>query len=362
MNKGVTLALQSLDPMTLQSIKRANISTKSYHDLQQRFQKENIETYTDMILALPGETYDSFAEGVSTLIENGQHNRIQFNNLSLLPNAEMGDARYQEKFGMVHVESKIINIHGSLDEGEDEIFETQQLVIATNTMPKEDWVKTRAFCWMAALLHFDKILQIPLIWMHETGGVSYRKLLEMFFDASRGEFPILDEIKIFFQDKARDIQNGGPEYCRSEQFLNIYWPVDELILIKLCAGGKLDAFYREAETLLASVWKNGNAPAMAPAILQEAIELNKSLLKLPFQTEDLSLRQRFNIWEFYQSVLRSEPTPLIAKESCYHIDRTGKTWSSWDDWCREVVWYGNKKGAYLYGYKSDPEGQLAGHF
>ena len=30
-------------------------------------------------------------------------------------------------------------------------------------------------------------------------------------------------------------------------------------------------------------------------------------------------------------------------------------------WCREVVWWGNKKGAYLYPNRS-VEKQLAGHF
>src|SRR6185437_455091 len=94
------------------AIKRQNISSASFEELQRRFSRDGVETYSDLILGLPEETYESFAEGVSRVIENGQHNRIQFNNLSILPNAEMGDPEYQRKFGMVTVESKIINIHG----------------------------------------------------------------------------------------------------------------------------------------------------------------------------------------------------------------------------------------------------------
>ena len=30
------------------------------------------------------------------------------------------------------------------------------------------------------------------------------------------------------------------------------------------------------------------------------------------------------------------------------IDRTNETWNSWEDWCKKVVWWSNKKGAYLY--------------
>ena len=97
LNKGVDIALQSMDPTTLKSIKRGNISTETYQELQRRFTRDNVETYTDLILGLPGETYESLTNAVSTIIDNGQHNRIQFNNLSVLPNAEMGDPEYQKK-------------------------------------------------------------------------------------------------------------------------------------------------------------------------------------------------------------------------------------------------------------------------
>src|SRR6185369_4657117 len=162
LNKGVALSMQSVDMTTLEAIKRDNISLGTYMELQRRFTKDKVETYSDLILGLPGETYESFVKGVDQLMENGQHNRIQFNNLSILPNAEMGDPAYQAKYGMVTIESKIINIHGERVESDAEIVEMQELVIATNTMPKDDWARTRAFCWWAGLLHFDKILQIPL--------------------------------------------------------------------------------------------------------------------------------------------------------------------------------------------------------
>ncbi|MCG6536719.1 MAG: radical SAM protein [Syntrophales bacterium LBB04] len=97
LSKGVNLALQSLNKSTLKSIKRDNISVNFFQELQRRFTIDQVETYTDLILGLPEETYDSFAEGVSTVIENGQHNRIQFNNLCILPNADLGDDGYQKK-------------------------------------------------------------------------------------------------------------------------------------------------------------------------------------------------------------------------------------------------------------------------
>src|ERR1043166_9729692 len=44
LNKGVTVSFQSVDPFTLESIKRGNISTAGFQKLQQRFASDQIET------------------------------------------------------------------------------------------------------------------------------------------------------------------------------------------------------------------------------------------------------------------------------------------------------------------------------
>ena len=360
LNKGVALSLQSVDPMTLEAIKRDNISTDSYQELQRRFTRDRVETYSDLILGLPGETYDSFANGVSHVIENGQHNRIQFNNLSILPNAEMGDPEYQKTFGMEIIESTIINIHGSLSDTKEEIPEMQQLVVATASTPRADWVRTRTFCWMTAFLHFDKVLQIPLIVVRESAKVSYRELLEAFLDDRIAKYPILSGIKAVFIEEARKIQNGGPEYCHSAEWLDIFWPADEYALIKLCKDNALEAFYSECEALLADFLKS-KAVRLPENLLHEAIELNRNLIKLPFQKANLELETSFNIWECYRAVLVGEQVELANRPCINRIDRTKVVYNTWDDWYREVIWYGNKKGAYLYGNDA-VEREIAGHY
>lgn len=370
LNKGVVVSLQSVDEKTLKAIKRDNINLETFHEIQRRFSAEGVETMTDLILGLPDETYVSFANGVSKVIESGQHNRIQFNNLSILPNAEMGSQDYQERYGMQVVETEVVNIHGELIDSDREVTETQQLVVATHAMPKADWVRTRAFCWMAGLLHFDKVLQIPLIIVQKLCAVSYRELIEVFSDgtfaglngATPGMFPVLAEIREFFIAKAKDIQGGGREYCHSRDWLNIWWPADEYILIKLCVDNKLEQFYMEATAAFELLLKS-KALRVDPCIIAEAIHLNRSLLKTPFQTEDLDLQLSFNIWEYYRAAVLGTPIALDSTPSNYYVDRTGECWNTWEDWYRKVIWYGNKKGAYLYSNAPvEPEIQLAGHF
>jgi radical SAM superfamily enzyme YgiQ (UPF0313 family) len=352
LNKGVNLAMQTIDKTTLRNIGRQNMSLETFYELQRKFVKAGVETFTDLILALPGETYASFTSGVSKLIEMGQHHRIQFINLSILPNAAMGSPKYQEKYAFGIVETKIINMHGSANESKEEIYETQKLVVSTKTMPPQDWIKCRVFSWMAALLYFDKLLQIPLTIIHQICCFSYKELIEVFLSKSNQEFPIISEIRDFFFCEARKLQNGGLEFCKSEEWLNLYWPHDEYIFIKLLVQDEIGDFYKEAEALLTEVLKSKGG--QKPQCLVEAMTLNQHLIKRPFKKEDKIVHLRYNIWEYYRSILLGEPSTLEHGSFTYIIDRTSTVWENWNDWLREVVWYGNKKGDYLYSLKAFP--------
>jgi radical SAM superfamily enzyme YgiQ (UPF0313 family) len=357
LNKGVALSMQSLDPTTLISIKRANISSGSYRELQRRFTRDRVETFSDLILGLPGETYASFTAGVRQLVEDGQHNRIQFNNLSILPNAEMGAPAYQREHGLVLVDTVIINIHGSLQDADNEILERQQLVVGTRAMPLEDWRRTRAFCWMAALLYFNKVFQIPLVIAMREGGLRFDALVEAFLSRAHDGRPVLAGIRASFEQAAADIQNGGAEYIHSPQFLDIFWPADELALIRLVADGHVETFYREALDVLVECLGEGQR-ALRPA-LEDAVRLNQALLKLPFQDADVFVDLEHNVWDCYRGALTGLDVPLEPRARRHRVDRSSVAWRTWDDYCRDVIWYGNKKGAYLYG-NTAVESEIAG--
>ncbi|MFH1162121.1 MAG: hypothetical protein V1696_02505 [Candidatus Jorgensenbacteria bacterium] len=351
------ISIQSLYPPTLEAIKRKNISTDSYMNLQRSFTEDGIKTMSDLIVPLPKETYISFADGISTLIGLGQHNRIQINNLSVVPDAELSHKDYRARYELETIWTRTVNIHGQIEN--EEVPEMQELVVATNAMPSEDWVRARAFAWWAGFLHFDKLLQIPFVLMREVSGgsVTYRELIEVFSSGKLDEnsYPVLSRIRRFFEDKAHDIRNGGVEYCHSSEWLNVYWPADEYAYINLVVNGELDTFYEEAERALS---ENVNVSA---EVISDAIRLNQTLLKLPFQDGKINVRCSSNIWEFYRSVLMGKQVPLQFGDRVYQIDRETERWTSWDVWFREVVWFCNRSGAYLRGTSALGH-QVAGHY
>ena len=347
LSRGVLLAFQSLHEPSLSAVKRANIKLETFYDLQRRFTSEGVETFSDIILGLPEETYETFTDGVSTLIEMGQHNRIQFNNLSILPNAEMGSVEYQEKYGMEIVETKMINIHGNLGEWVDDIYETQQLVVSNNVLSREDWVRCRSFAFMTSLIHFDKLFQIPSILLNVNYGIKYKELINAFLASST---PVLSYASQFFANKARDIQSGGAEYCESKEWLNIWWTADEYMFIKLVRENILNDFHKEALDLISQLLES-HGKTFDKNMLQEAVSFNNQLIKIPFINDILEVELKYNIWDVYRANLIGENIQIEQGSYKYIIDRSVKSWNSWNDWYREVVWYGNKKGAYLYSLK-----------
>ena len=94
-----------------------------FKSLQTKYVEADLVTYTELILPLPGETYDSFKEGVDNLLDSSQHSGLIVYNCSIMPNAEMGDANYQKKHKIKTIDSPIFQAHSSPQKEKEEIDE-----------------------------------------------------------------------------------------------------------------------------------------------------------------------------------------------------------------------------------------------
>jgi Radical SAM superfamily len=345
---GVTLSMQSVTPRALEAIKRRNISLESFHELGVRYQKDGIETYSDLIVGLPGESYDTFADGLALLLDKGQHNRVAFYNCSVLPNAEMGNPRYQATHGIEYIAVEIIREHENLSRTDRQIVpEFLNTVVATATMNREDWVRTRAFAWLADVLHFDRVLQIVLIVARETSKVGYRDLIEALMDADPQRHPTFTWLRQLFTEHARGIQRGESEFIASEERLGIWWPADQLAVVELVCGGKLPSLYAEALDILSGLFK-ARGKDVDPALLEAAAALNAGMFRIPSQVEDLEIECSYNILEFYRGVASGIRVPLRRTTSRYRIDRTSTAWTTDAEWCEDVVAQVYRRASFLY--------------
>ena len=187
-------------------------------------------------------------------------------------------------------------------------------------------------------------------------------MIEAFMAANPERFPMIAEINAFFYSEAEAIQKGGAEYVFSKEYLNIYWPADEFIFVKLTAEGKFDAFYAEAGKLLMEVVR-ARGDGLPMDVIDEAVRLNHALVNQPFAKEDLKVHLRYDLLDYWRKVRDGEQALLTEVPQIVEIDRTRKPYDDLQKWCREIVWWGNKKGAYLYSPRAAKiTKELAGHY
>ncbi|MBV9763030.1 MAG: radical SAM protein [Acidobacteriaceae bacterium] len=333
-----TTSLQSVDPGTLKIIKRDNISLESFHDLARRHHEHGVPTNTEIIVGLPGETYESFASGISEVIRRGQHNFLNIYECQVLPNAEMGSSAYQTAYGMELASVPMID--GSLNPNEEQIVECIDTVVATAAMPRADWVRARAYAWATQFLIFDRVLQLPFLFLAAEHGVPYRAMIEAFLYANPETHPVCAALSGIFVQTAQGLQNGQPPVVAGSQQLNQWWSPDTFALISLADPEKWAAFYREAEQILQNF-------AHDP-LLAECISLNRELFKRPEVFADARLNLSANLLEFYEAILAGKSPALDRSPVTCNIRRTRAVWPTYEDWYRFIDETQGDPARYLY--------------
>jgi radical SAM superfamily enzyme YgiQ (UPF0313 family) len=94
MSQGV-LSLQSMDQGTLDTIHRSNIKTERYDALADEMRKAQLPLMVELMMGLPGQTVDSFAEDLQQCINREVPARI--NHTTLLVNSPMNDPAYRSE-------------------------------------------------------------------------------------------------------------------------------------------------------------------------------------------------------------------------------------------------------------------------
>lgn len=339
-----TTSLQSVDAAALKAIKRDNISLESFHDLQRRHHEHGVPTNTEIIVGLPGETYQSFANGLAEVISRGQHNYLNIYECQVLPNAEMASPEYQRRFGVQLASVPMID--GSLSFDDEDVAESIDTVVATAAMPAADWVRARALAWATQFLHFDRLLQVPFIFLANEYGISYRELMEAFLDAHADKFPVCADLAAIFIQTAQGLQNGKPSVIASPACLNQWWSPDTYALISLASQERWTAFFEEAEQILKRVC--APRPSVDTNLLSECVTLNRELLKRPNVFADTSIDLSANLLEYYEAVLSGKPATLDRSPVTCHIDRTSAVWPRPEDWYRFIDDTQGDPARYLY--------------
>lgn len=171
-SRGVTIALQSLDGAVLKAIKRDNMKINNMKEIIDECNKRNLPLYSEIILGLPHETYDTWKTGIYELLDVGLHTSLDSYFCGVLENAELNLQSQKEEHGL----DVLTTFFEYIDN--DEAQEYQDIVRSTKYMPVEDMIRSYMFTWAIITFHYSGWMQVYARYLNKKHNISYRQFYD----------------------------------------------------------------------------------------------------------------------------------------------------------------------------------------
>ena len=344
--KAVSLALQSLDEETLEIVKRANIKFDNFSELTETFRKNEIPTYTELIMGLPGETLESWKKGLEILASGSQVGSIYIYNCGVFVNAPMNEPTYMKFHDIKTIRSPIFLAHTSIhDRG---IPEFEYITISSKSFSTDDLKEIYLFSWLFQTFHSLGIFEYITKYYHDEKKLLYVKFYEIFLDYCKKENSIFSDE----YNKVIDyIDNGysGKGWNHYDPNLgDIFWPIEEATWLRLVLSKKLmehtKSFLKFLEETL-----NFDTP---DEILNDLIKFQIFLITTRQDSEIKSARFHFN-WKNYfinGSKLKQIENDYNYKNLVIEHDQIL--------WGYKTIWYGRQSKSYKLHPEALEEGKI----
>ena len=137
----LSMSVQSMDDQVLKNIKRDNISKEVMLELAPVIKENNMATTAEIILGLPGETYESHLSTIRKLISAKLDDVITYT-CFLLPGSEMATPEQQTKWKFKTKFRMLPMDFAKLSSGKN-ICEIEEVIIGSKDLNFDDYVKLR---------------------------------------------------------------------------------------------------------------------------------------------------------------------------------------------------------------------------
>lgn len=338
MDKGATLSFQSLSPVVLENIKRKNISVETFTSLLNRYNEAGIATYSELILGLPGETYESFVDGIDTLLNSGQHGSIYIHDCEWLPCSAMGNPEYTAKHGLKYVLVPLNQPHTVIN-NDEEIPEFSRLIVETNTMSRSDWVRMNIYSATIQAFHHEGLLMLFALYLKNEKDISYSDFYTKFIDFMfSNPYTVGGKIFTALKERFDAVAEGKAGLVwEDRRFGDVGWPSEEFAFLN--AAFESEKFYEEIKDFLSAFFDNGE-------LFENLFRYQKNVVKMPF-TEKIDFECSYNFKDYFANLLCGNSA--VLKKGTYRFTVSNPVrCDSWKDYARYIVWYGRKDSRNIY--------------
>lgn len=151
-------SVQSLDPEVQANMKRTNISAQEIVDLALKAGEVGANTYSEVILALPGDSKRAHFDTLKTLVDADFSTIAQYQ-LMILPGTEFGLDATKEKYRMelrYRVLPRGFGSYRLLGETIN-VAEIEEICVANATLPYEDYLDCRRMNLVVAVFYNESV-------------------------------------------------------------------------------------------------------------------------------------------------------------------------------------------------------------
>lgn len=332
LNRGISVAVQSMSPKVLEIVGRKNMSVSNLSKQLELYRNAGMYTYTDIILGLPGETFESFSSGLFEVIEAGQHYSININRCEFLPNTLMYSEEFKNKYGIKTIRSHLCQNHSKTEE---ELYfgSRSDLIVETNTMSRADWRKALRLSVCVQSFHCFGLLRFLAIYLRKAKGISYKDFyLSLFNHIEESDGFIKSKLDYVCRSIDDFLVEKGNLSFNDILFGDIYWSFEEALF--LCIACEAEEFFKEI-----SVW----LPCVVTSDEEDIADLfnyQKSVIYLPNQ-EDKTIHLRYNWADYFSHIFN--PGIVLPERCRIEMILKGNNFSSWEEYARDVVWFGKRE-------------------
>jgi hypothetical protein len=329
-----------MSPDALKNIGRTNMSLEHFRHLMQLYTSRGIMAYSELILGLPGETYDSFSGGIEQLFECGQHKSVIVYPCELLPNSLLGSKDAVEKYKIKTCRTEFRQHHSAIDKhGVQEFSDT---IIETYSMNIQDWKKSYIFSLYAQGLHTMCLTMMIAIFFYTEKGIGYKDFYEGFIDWSKKNREtfcgkLLGECVNFVDD----VIDGKDSFKTVfDGFGDTTWGFDEYIFMKGAVNP--DEFYSEVSNYISRFGGDKD-------VVSDLIKYQRGIIK-KMNIEKYQFSLNYDFEKYFDDILDGKPAKLIKRDNTVTVTED-KPVHTIDEYARQYVWYGRRDDAPVYSAK-----------
>ncbi len=268
-----TLSIQHTRDEVLEATDRKNISSAKQIAVVRELMEIGIPIEVQLIVGIPGDTYELWKGCFGDLMEWGVHGQYQTYLYHLLPNAPAARPAFRQRWQTGTVDRRVwLSPHLGLVADGHSVIERNEIVVSSSTYDRDDWVRFNVYAAFIKALHTSGLTQLLAHYLRRTHGISYEAFYSGLIDDWASRTPLYQRLVSHFQAFLTDDEAG--EFIAVEQIPAYPHPLApfQWLQVQFCLA--LDQFFAQL---------GGYLLATYPEIpnLQSLLHYQKALQILP---------------------------------------------------------------------------------